>query len=78
MHSLLKGADAWQVERDEDGFVVSGEDIEHFASRTDFSNDEAVQRLRDILQRQGIMHELIRRGIEPGQQIKIGNNLLTY
>lgn len=73
VHSLLKGADAWQVERGEDGFVVSGEDIEHFASRTDFSNDEAIQRLRDILQKQGIMHELIRRGIEPGQQIRFPN-----
>lgn len=65
----LSGSDAWNVEKQDEGFLVSGEAIEHFVARTDFQNVEAVQRLRDIMQRQGIMHELIRRGIEPGQQI---------
>lgn len=72
VHSLLDGADAWQIEKTENGFVVRGEDIEHFAVRTDFSNEEAVQRLRDILQKQGVMHELIRRGVKAGDQIIIG------
>lgn len=78
VHSLSRGSDAWQVERSDEGFVVTGESIEHFAVRTNFDNEEAVQRLRDILQKQGIMHELIRRGIKPGQQIKIGNSFVIY
>jgi GTP-binding protein len=79
VHSLINGADAWHIEKTEDGFMVRGEEIEHFAARTDFTNDEAVQRLRDILQKQGIMHELIRRGIEPGQTIGVGHgNKLQY
>ena len=65
----LAGSDAWHIEKQDDGFLVTGDEIEHFAVRTDFHNAEAVQRLRDILQRHGIMHELVRRGIEPGQQI---------
>ena len=65
----LTGSDAWHIEKQDDGFLVTGEEIEHFAVRTDFHNAEAVQRLRDIMQRHGIMHELVRRGIEPGQQI---------
>ena len=69
VHSISKGSDAWSVEKQGNSFVVSGEAIEHFAARTDFGNEEAVQRLRDIMQRQGIMHELVRRGIEPGQSI---------
>ncbi len=78
VHSLSRGSDAWQIEKREDAFVVSGEEIEHFAARTDFSNEEAVQRLRDIMQKQGIMHELVRRGIEPGQQVNIGEHSIEY
>jgi GTP-binding protein len=73
VHRLSRGADAWSIEKQDDGYLVSGEDIEHFVARTDFSNEEAVQRLRDILTKQGIMHELVRRGIEPGEMIFFGN-----
>jgi GTP-binding protein len=69
IHRLSEGSDAWHIEKSEDAFAVSGEAIEHFAARTDFSNEEALQRLRDIMQKQGIMHELVRLGIQPGQQI---------
>ena len=79
VHTLEGGEDAWHVEKEEDSFLVSGEAIEHFAARTDFNNEEAVQRLRDILQRQGVMHELSRRGIEPGQTILFpGGQRLEY
>lgn len=62
----------WQVEKTEDSFVVTGERIEQFARRTDFASEEGVQRLRDIMRRQGILHELQRQGVEPGQTIQIG------
>lgn len=79
VHSLSHGSDAWRIEKQEDTYVVSGEAIEHFAARTDFDNEEAVQRLRDIMQKQGIIHELIRHGIEPGQRIDIsGKGSLPY
>lgn len=64
---------AWSVEKSDDGFVVTGPKIEQFASRTDFSNEEAVQRLRDIMKKMGILHDLVRKGIEPGQNIYIAN-----
>jgi GTP-binding protein len=65
--------DAWKVEAIDSGFQVKGKKIEQFASRTDFSNEEAVQRLRDIMKKMGILHDLVRKGIEPGQTISIGN-----
>lgn len=69
VHRLPESAESWSVEREGDVFVVRGEKIEHFARRTDFKNEEALQRLRDIMQRMGIMHELVRQGIRPGQTI---------
>ena len=62
----------WQVNRTGDIFLVSGQRIEQFARRTDFDNEEGVQRLRDIMRKQGIMHELTRQGIEAGQTVQIG------
>lgn len=63
----------WLVERVGDRFIVTGEKIEIFARRTDYDNEEGVQRLRDIMKRYGIIHGLVRQGIEPGQTIQIAD-----
>lgn len=63
--------DAWHVAKQDDCFVVTGRKIEKFAIRTDFDNTHAVQRLRDIMKKMGIMHELVRQGIEPDDTICI-------
>lgn len=70
--------DTWEVAKEEDSFVVRGPKIERFAARTDFDNPAGVERLRDIMQRQGIMHELVRQGVAPGDAIRIGRGELTY
>lgn len=62
----------WHVERKDDRFVVTGRKIERFAARTDFSSSQGVERLRDIMRKMGIMHELVRKGIEPGTKVHIG------
>lgn len=71
-------ADAWYVTKEDDQFVITGKKIEKFAARTDFSNPHGVQRLRDIMRKMGIMHELVRQGIAPAQKIKIGEHSLKY
>jgi GTP-binding protein len=74
----LKTDNAWNIEQLENGFRVSGRKIEKFATRTDFANFHAQQRLRDIMKKMGIMHELERHGIQPDQKIYIGDNSLDY
>ena len=64
----------WKVEKSDDGFVITGPKIEQFARRTDFANDEAVQRLRDIMKKMGIMHELLRQEVMPGQTIRVSSH----
>ncbi len=71
-------AKSWQVEKTDKGFLVSGRRIERFAERTDFSSFHAVQRLRDIMKKMGIMHELTRQGIEGGNKIRIKNHTIEY
>ena len=68
-------SDAWEVLRDDETgvYLVTGEKIEKFARRTNFDQFESVNRLRDIMRRYGISHELIRQGASGDSLVKIGD-----
>ncbi len=71
-------ADAWTVEKDEDGvFIVRGDKIERFARRTNFDNFEGVNRLRDIMKKMGVAHELARQGAVGDSVVRIAGNDFT-
>lgn len=65
---------AWQVKLKNKIFVIGGEKIEKFARRTDFNNPHSLNRLRDIMRKTGIMHELERKGAKPSSHIRIGKS----
>lgn len=67
-------SDEWKITKHEGIYYVTGKKVEKFARRTDFDNEQGVQRLRDILRREGVMHQLVRDGIEAGQTVQIGSN----
>lgn len=71
---LRTDEDAWKVQKTDDGFLVTGSKIERFASQTDFDNFAGVDRLRDIMRKMGIMHELERAHINAGDIIRIGES----
>lgn len=63
-------ANRWEVIISEDGtYSVRGGIVDKFATRTDFSNEESVQRLRSIMRKQGVLHDLHRRGARAGDTI---------
>lgn len=81
-------SDAWSVRRvsdtesngtdDEDEkieFIVTGAKIEKFARRTNFDQFESVNRLRDIMRKMGITHELLRQGAIGESLIQIGESI---
>lgn len=63
----------WYVEKNEDGYRVYGDKIEKFARRTNFDQFQSVNRLRDIMRKLGISHELVRQGAEGDSMIYIGD-----
>jgi len=65
---------AWRVQKKDGIFVVSGAKIEKFAVRTNFSSEPGRRRLRDIMRKMGIMHELERQGVASGDTIVIGKH----
>lgn len=76
-------AEGWTVEKrnEDDGsvyYLVSGDKIEKFARRTDYDNFEGLNRLRDIMKKLGINHELRRQGAEGNSVIRISDNDFTY
>lgn len=75
---LTDTSDAYTVTREGHSFTVTGQRIEKFARRTDFDNPEGLARLRDIMRRAGILHELRRQGIAPGDPIRIAGHTFPY
>lgn len=69
--------DTWQVEKQDDKFIVTGEKIEKFARRTDLDNYASVNRLRDIMKRYGIRAELTSLGARPDSIISIAGKEFT-
>ena len=59
-------------------FTVRGEKIERFARRTNFDQFDAVNRLRYIMKRMGISHELVRQGALGDSIIRIGDSEFTF
>lgn len=72
--SSSKVEQAWQISRDGDIFMVAGKKIEKFARRTNFDTFEGINRLRDIMKKMGITHELRRKGAMGDSMIRIGGN----
>lgn len=61
---------SWQVDVKGQQFVVSGQKIEKFGRRTDYNNPHSLNRLRDIMRKMGISHELERKGA-------VGESIIT-
>jgi GTP-binding protein len=74
----LKDQLSWRVSHEGSVFTVTGGKIEKFAARTDFENEEGVARLRAIMRKQGIIHELRRQGSRPGDKIRIAGHVFDY
>ena len=68
-----KLSEHWEVTPEDGAFRVTGDKIEKFARRTNFEQYESVNRLRDIMKRLGIAHELVRQGAAGDSLIRIGD-----
>tara|TARA_B100001245_G_C22886363_1_gene426528 strand:- start:222 stop:1514 length:1293 start_codon:yes stop_codon:yes gene_type:complete len=67
-----KAQEAWTVVKHDNHYIVIGGKIEKFARRTNFDQHEGVNRLRDIMKKMGITHELMRQGAMGDSHIRIG------
>lgn len=73
VYRLQPTESSFRVTNHGDYFTVTGHRIEKFAARTHFDTEEGERRLKDIMKKMRIMHELERQGIRPGQKVIIGS-----
>jgi GTPase len=69
---------AWDIKKDSNYYIITGEEIERFAIRTDYSNPYSVERLYDILRKMRIYGRLERMGYtsDGDFRLKISNKLI--
>lgn len=68
---------SWQVDKVGGHYKVTGQKIEKFARRTDANNPHSLNRLRDIMRKMGISHELERKGAVGDSQVSIASITFT-
>lgn len=67
----VKDQNIFEVTKEDDWYVLTGNRVERFAVKTDFSNPHAVARFRDILKKMGVDKELRRSGAVQGDKIVV-------
>lgn len=67
-----------RVGREDGAYVVSGEAVERLALKTDWGNQEGVERFQRELEKIGAVDALRRAGAEPGDEVRIGETAFDF
>ncbi len=67
-----------RVGREDGAYVVSGEGVERLALKTDWGNQEGIERFQRELEKIGVVGALRRAGAEPGDEIRIGETVFDF
>jgi GTP-binding protein len=79
VHRIDPTDDGFAIETDDDGVLrVRGRKIEQLAAQTNFEVEESAERFQRALARFGIEDELRRRGVGPGDLVRIGKTELEW
>lgn len=70
--------EGFQIERKKNKFYIYGNRIERMVAVTNMRSPEALHHLFNVLRAMGIVDALIQSGIQPGQEIIIGEATLTF
>ena len=67
-----------RVRREDSAYVVSGEGVERLALKTDWGNQEGIERFQHELEKFGVVGALRRAGAEPGDEVRIGETTFEF
>ncbi len=68
----------FEIQKQDDLYLVSGHRQERLAIRTDFENPQAMGRFYKVLNRMGVIAALQKAGAKPGDMVKIGSKEFVY
>jgi GTP-binding protein len=66
------------VEREQDGYRVSGRAVQRALAMADLDSDEGVADLQKQLERLGVLRSLQQAGVKPGDTVRIGDFELEW
>ncbi|MBV9277649.1 MAG: GTPase ObgE [Candidatus Eremiobacteraeota bacterium] len=75
---VLAPKEAFHIEKQSGGFVITGERVERLAAMTNFDSDEALVRFEQILAKMGVERKLREMGAVEGDTVRIGAVEFTY
>jgi GTP-binding protein len=78
VHRFDSGPDAFAVQREGEGYRVTGRRIERLAAQTNFDNPESAERFQRDLAKLGVERELQRAGVNAGDTVHIGGVELEW
>jgi GTPase len=78
IHRFQSAPEIFSVQREDGSFRVVGRRIERLAAQTDFENDESADRFQRDLARMGVERELVKAGVMPGDNVRIGRVELEW
>ena len=68
----------FEIEEHPDYWRVKGAKVDRLAAMTNFDQAEGTRRFQNILRKMGVEKELLRRGIEPGDPVRVGKFEFYY
>jgi len=78
VHRIEAVGDSFRVDVEGGVYVVHGKKIERLAAQTNFDVEESAERFQRELVRLGVDEELRRRGVVPGETVRIGASELEW
>ena len=75
---VLAPKEAFHIEKQSGGFLITGERVERLAAMTNFDSDEALVRFEQILAKMGVERKLREMGAVEGDTVRIGAVEFTY
>ncbi|MGH7441357.1 MAG: GTPase ObgE [bacterium] len=77
-HKLYRPAARFELRAEDEGWVLSGAEVEKWVALTDFDNVEAVRKLKYIFVKIGVAKAFREAGIKPEDSIRVGNEEFFY
>lgn len=68
-----RGEEGFRVERDEEGYTVTGNEVETLLRKLVLNSQDALEYLEDRLERMGVLKELRKQGFHAGDCVRIGD-----
>ncbi len=68
----------FSIEKEDDIYIVRGENIERLVAMTNFDQEEAVDRLQNAVRKMGIEQALSKKGLRNGDTVRIGKIEFDY